>query len=102
MRGTVSKPRLYVDFNEMLEPNLVLLSAEDAKRDVSGELIQLREAMAIDVYMDDVNERGEPDSLVASGWVEKNQSSGWGSNAKWCCRIDEQGIRHQSDLGKQD
>ncbi|MFC4314202.1 hypothetical protein ACFPN2_34370 [Steroidobacter flavus] len=95
-------PQLYVDFNEMLEPDLVLLSAEDTKRDVAGALVQLREAMAIDVYMDDVNERGEPDNLVASGRVEKNQSTGWGSNARWCCRIDEHGIRHQSDLGKQD
>lgn len=96
------KPRLYVDFNEMLEPDLVLLSAEDAKRDATGELVQLREAMEIDIYMDDVNERGEPDNLVASGRVERNQSSGWGSSVRWCCRIDEHGIRHQSDVGNQD
>ncbi|WP_129646251.1 hypothetical protein [Peristeroidobacter agariperforans] len=30
------KERLYVDFNEMPESNLVLLSAEDVKRDVTG------------------------------------------------------------------
>jgi len=57
------KSRLSVGFNKMLEPDLVLLSAEDAKRDVTGELVQLREAKAIDVYMDDVNDRGEPDNL---------------------------------------
>lgn len=32
----MDRPRLYVDFNEMVEPDLVLLAQEDGKVDSSG------------------------------------------------------------------
>lgn len=48
----IRKPRIYVDFNEM----------------------------------------------IAEGVVEANKiKSGWGSIAKWCCRIDKNGIRYEAD-----
>jgi hypothetical protein len=94
----MTKPMLYVDFNEMLEPNLVLLSATDAKTASNGTVVLLSDGLKVSVYMDDTNEHGHPDNLVATGVVEVNQSTGWGAHVKWCCRIDTNGIRHQSEL----
>jgi hypothetical protein len=51
------------------------------------------------IYDEDFGADGQPDYLVASGTVEKNTSNAsWGQAAKWCCRIDSQGIRHQSEI----
>jgi hypothetical protein len=88
---------LYVDFNEMLEPDLVLLSKEDNKIDVDQKLVLLKEGMKLTVIMDDIDENGNIDNLIATGVVEKNSTKGWGEHVKWCCRIDNNGIRHQSD-----
>jgi len=89
---------LYVDFNEMLAPNLVLLSATDTKTASDGVVVSLNEGMEVDVYMNDTDEHGFPDNLVATGVVEANRTTGWSAHVKWCCRIDAHGIRHQSEL----
>lgn len=94
----MDRPRLYVDFNEMLEPDLVLLSQTDTKVDSSGATIALSEGLRVHVYMDDVDDEGRPDNLVASGLVERHPGTGFGQAARWCCRIDAAGIRHESEL----
>ncbi|MBX2797030.1 MAG: hypothetical protein KTR31_05165 [Myxococcales bacterium] len=94
----MDRPRLYVDFNEMVEENLVLLSKEDEKIDSSGRTVTLREGLVVHVYMDDTNEAGEADPLVGGGVVELNTAGGWTTAAKWSCRIDARGIRHLSDF----
>ena len=92
------EPRLHVDFNEMLEPNLVLLSKEDTKVDSQGNVVILREGLPVQIYDDDSDVDGKVDNLVAAGVVERNVATGWGAVAKWCCRIDSNGIRHESEL----
>jgi hypothetical protein len=94
----MTRPLLYVDFNEMLEPDLVLLSAADTKLDANGNVVALSDGLKVCVYMEDTDASGKADNLVASGTVEKNQSSGWGAQVKWCCRIDGRGIKHQSEV----
>ena len=39
----MDRPRIYVDFNEMLEADLVLLSKEDTKRDSAWQIVILDE-----------------------------------------------------------
>ena len=95
---TMTKPSFCVDFNEMLEPNLVLLSATDTKIASDGSVVSLSSGVKVIVYMADSDDRGWPDNLVAAGVVEANLSSGWAAHVKWCCRIDANGIRHQSEL----
>ncbi len=95
----LDSPMLKVDFNEMLDSNLVLLSADDAKLNSRGELVSLHEGLPVTVYMEDTDEDGSVDNLVAKGIVVRNRSEvGWASNAKWCCKIDDHGIRHESEL----
>lgn len=95
----MNKPVLYVDFNEMLEPNLVLLSVEDARNDIKGNPISLREGLEVIVYSDDVDENGNVDNLIGFGVVERNHAKvNWADGVRWCCRIDANGIRHESEL----
>ncbi|WP_200953007.1 MULTISPECIES: hypothetical protein [unclassified Rhizobacter] len=65
-----------VDFNETLEPDLVLLSATDTKIASDGAMVRLRNGQEVIVFMEDSDEQGQSDNLVASGVVEANQSSG--------------------------
>jgi len=89
-------PYIPVDFNEMLEPDLVLLSKTDIKIDASGAVVEFREGLHVQIYEDDIGINGEPERLVADGVVERNRSDrDWASAAKWCCRIDARGIRHE-------
>lgn len=92
-------PMLKVDFNEMLDSNLVLLSANDAKLNSRGELVSLHEGLPVTVYMEDSDDDGSVNNLVANGVAVRNRSKvGWAANAKWCCKIDDHGIRHESEL----
>ena len=94
-----SLPLLRVDFNEMIElPDLVLLSVTDSKSSIGGEMVQLYEGLKVSVCMEDCDAHGKRDDLFAEGVVEKNVTSGWGSHVKWCCRIDANGIRPESEI----
>ena len=51
--------------------------------------------------MDDTDDKGEQDNLIANGIVEENiykDKYSWTSACKWNCRIDKNGIFHESDL----
>jgi addiction module HigA family antidote len=96
----MKQPRFYVDFNELIESDLVALSASDEKLSSTGEKISLQDGLLIDVYSDDLNDKGELDSLIASGVVERNSALGWAEKIRWCCRIDALGIRHQSETDR--
>lgn len=91
-------PMFKVDLNEMLDSNLVLLSADDVKLNSLGELVSLHEGMLVTVYMEDTDANGGQDNLFAKGFVTRNFSElAWAANAKWCCRLDSHGIRHESE-----
>jgi len=68
----MDRPRIYVDFNELLEPDLVLLS----KTDVRAELVWgggcLVEGLRVYVYEDDTDEHGRPDN-VNRGWSRREE-----------------------------
>lgn len=88
----------YVDFNEMLEEDLVLFSRTDIRLDSDGNPFPLHAGMVVDVFMDDLDSQGRPDPLLARGVLEINDSNSWSSHVKWCCRINAGGIRHQSGV----
>ena len=82
----------------MIEDNLVLLSKSDFKENSDGIIIELKEGMSIKIYSDDENDLNEVDNLIADGIVELNTYGGWTKTAKWNCRIDKNGIKHESDI----
>ena len=93
----LDRARLLVDFNEMIDKDLLLLSVQDSKVDSSGEEIELSEGKSVFVYEDDYDEKNEKDYLVADGICELNKIKHF-THVKWCIRIDDKGIRHLSDL----
>ena len=95
------RPLFYVDFNELMDIDVVLLSQTDIKRDADGNDIELVEGLPIAIYCDDnIGENGQPDNLVAEGVVIPNRYARYFPHVKWCCRIGPNGIRHQSDLSE--
>lgn len=93
-----ARPVFYVDFNELMDFDVVLLSQTDCKKDTEGNDIQLAEGLPISIFFDDLGEDGQPDNLVAEGVVIPNKFIGSFPHVKWCCKISSNGIRHQSDL----
>ncbi|WP_299435640.1 hypothetical protein [uncultured Aquimarina sp.] len=91
--------KIYIDFNAMIERDLILLSKTDFKKDANGNTIQLKEGMKIKVYMDDRDEFDKRDDLIAYGTVEQN-NSGVFTTCKWNFRVDTNGIRHESELSQ--
>ncbi len=63
--------KFYVDLNEMLEADLVLLSVGDVKQDSQGKKVDMHEGMQIVVYSEDTDAANNSDKLIASGVVEK-------------------------------
>jgi len=54
--------------------------------------------MQIAVYMDDTDEMGKPDNLIANGVARRNHHGSWTSAASWILVIDDDGIRHESEV----
>ncbi|WP_306350329.1 hypothetical protein [Flavobacterium sp. '19STA2R22 D10 B1'] len=92
----MNSTRIYVDFNELIDMDIVLLSQEDTKLDAEGNSILLYEGKPINIYQDNT-EDDMVNNLVASGVVEKN-NSGVFPISKWVCRINEKGIHLESEL----
>lgn len=89
--------RIYVDFNEMPTASEVLLSKSDTKVDSSGKTIHFVDGMPVAVYMDDQDEHGCPDNLIAEGIARRNHHGSWTAAARWLLVINERGIRHESE-----
>lgn len=94
----MSRPVFHVDFNELLEPDLVLLSRTDIRQAKDGHAIALAQGMPVRIWDGDVDAHGNRDDLIAEGVAMRNTHGGGSRHVRWCCRIDANGIRHQSDI----
>ncbi|MDR2904773.1 MAG: hypothetical protein LBU73_02315 [Helicobacteraceae bacterium] len=95
----MDKARIYVDFNEMVTGDIMLLSKEDTKIDSDGNAVSFYEGMPVSIYSDD-EESGKSDNPIADGIAIKYDLSRhpcW-SHVKWCCKINAKGIYHESDI----
>lgn len=93
-------PRLCADFNGVFS-ELLCLSHEDTCLDETGARVQLRAGMVITAYDEDLDEQGRRDDLIASGVVEPSPDWLRCRGSKWVLRIDENGVRHESDLTRE-
>jgi hypothetical protein len=91
------RARVRADFNGLFG-GILCLSHEDACVDESGAVLPLHEGLILTAYDADADEQGNRDDLIASGRVEPAPAwlrcNGW----KWVLVIDENGVRHQSDM----
>jgi hypothetical protein len=84
----LDRPRIRVDFNDMIAQDLVCLSRDHSARNSAGDLISLHEGMQVHLYMEDADETGVPSNLLATGLVERNDAEDWSQSFGWQCRID--------------
>lgn len=86
----LDKPRILVDFNELIEEDLILLSQKDTKTDSAGNEIAFREGMPVGIYSDDnIDENNHIDCIIADGIAIKTPFE-WQKAyplVKWCCRF---------------
>lgn len=91
-------PRLRADFNGVFG-DLLCLSHGDACRDEGGNEVPLHAGMQVTVFEPDLDRDGRPDDLIASGVVEPSPDWLQCNGSRWVLRIDEHGVRNQSELG---
>ena len=88
---SMDKPRIKVDFNERMEPDLVLISKTDVRTDSDGNSIKLFSGAFVYIYEYNKYDDCEEEYLFAEGVVELNDRL-MNKHAKWSCRINAKGI----------
>jgi putative glutamine amidotransferase len=89
--------RVRGDFNGLFG-DVLCLSHEDTCVDDEGKIVTLREGMTVTAFDEDRDEHGNPDDIIASGIVERPPEWLRCRGSRWILKIDENGVRHQSDL----
>ena len=95
----MSSLKLKADFNGLFS-QLLCLSHGDTAEDEHGNVVRLAEGMQVTAYEENI-EDGRRDDLIVSGKVER--SPGWLQcrGSRWVLRIDEHGVRWESDLAEE-
>jgi hypothetical protein len=91
--------RLRADFNGLFG-DILCLSHGDTCPDQDGVPVALHAGMLVTAYDEDSDEQGKRDDLVATGPVEAAPDWLTCRGSKWVLRIDDNGVRHESDLQK--
>ena len=88
----MTSPRVYADFQNLDDFNRPRLTCAGTREDLARQGVELREGLALTLYMDDADDRGRPDELRAQGVVHFNEDEGC-----WVAAIDWSALRHASD-----
>ena len=97
MKHPIQKPRIRTDFNGLFG-GLLCLSHDDVCENEAGEQVALRAGMIVTAFDEDLDERGLRDDLVATGAVAPSPPELNCQGSKWVLEIDENGVRHQSEI----
>ena len=89
--------RLRADFNGLFG-DVLCLSHTDSSTDDTGARVVLQGGMEVIAFEEDLDDHGQRDNLVASGWVEPAPDWLRCKGSRWVLKIDEQGVRHESEL----
>ncbi len=100
MAGDTQKvPRVQADFNGLFQGGTMLcLSHSDICLDQSGAEVLLRSGMTVTAFDVDEDEHGVRDDLIATGTVEPSPEWLQCRGSRWVLMIDENGVKHESDL----
>ncbi len=95
----MDKIRLPVDFNEMIDYDMVMLSQTDTKTDCLGNMVTLYEGMSVIVYEEDRYSDGDIEYLFAEGVVIRHDLARYPvfPHVKWFCQINANGIQNCSE-----
>lgn len=93
--------RVHADFNGLFG-DILCLSHSDTCKGADGNEVILREGMKVTAFDPDLDDDGNPDDLIATGIVEPTPYPLRRSGSRWILKIDENGVRHESDLKNSD
>jgi hypothetical protein len=85
-----SIPRVRVDFNELVGPNLVLLAKFDLVKCEDGGELLLQPGLPVVAFEYNEYADGATEYLYAQGLAERSDptvNGEWTRNARWCCRF---------------
>jgi hypothetical protein len=88
----MSNPRVYADFQNLDDANRLKLTCAGTWEDLERQEIRLQEGCVLTFYMDDADDEGRPDELLAEGTVRYNHQE-----QCWVAEIDWSALRHASD-----
>jgi len=88
----MSEPKIYADFHNLDDSNRLRLTCAGTREDLERQGIELREGLVLTFYMDDADDRGDPDELRTEGIVHYDESE-----STWVASVDWSAIRHASD-----
>jgi len=88
----MNTPRIYADFQNLDDHNRLRLNCAGTSQDLARHGIELREGLVLTFYMDDADDRGQPDDLLADGRVEFNTEEGC-----WVAVVDWSALRQASE-----
>jgi hypothetical protein len=91
------KLRLRADYNGLFG-DILCLSHDDTCDDEFGNAVELKAGLSAIAFDEDSDEYGQRDDLFASGVVEPSPTWLQCKGSRWCLKIDEFGVRHQSDI----
>jgi ClpX C4-type zinc finger len=95
-----TKPiRIRADFNGLFG-ELLCISHGESCSDEEGKPVVLRAGMKLTAFDEDQDDDGNRDDLIASGTVEPAPDSLRCLGSRWVLRLDDNGVRHQSELTK--
>ena len=91
-KKAMKEPRIYADFNNADREGRIRLNCAGTVEDLAQQHIELREGMALTLYSDDLDVKGDLDQLLVDGIVSYSRQEDC-----WVASIDWNAIRHASD-----
>ncbi len=86
------KSKVYADFQNLDDSNRLRLTCAGTREDLERQCIELHEGLVLTFYMDDADDRGEPDELRTEGVVHYDERA-----SIWVASVDWSAVRHASD-----
>lgn len=93
----MTRPRVRADFNGLFR-EILCLSHSDTAENETGAVVRLHAGMVLTAFDKDTDDEGKRDDLIASGVVEQAPEWLQCNGSRWVLRIDELGVRHESDF----
>ena len=88
----MAKPRVYVDFHNADPQGRVRLNCIGTLEDLARQHVELRDGLALTLYSDDLDDKGQLDELLVDGVVSFSEEE-----RVWVAAIDWAAIHHASD-----
>lgn len=88
---------VWADFNGLFS-KVLCLSHKDFSLSPDQKQVKLLDGMQVTAYMEDCDEHGNPEFLVASGVVRPSPEWLRCKGSRWVLEIDERGVRYEQTL----